>query len=966
MNNIEDWLRSILQQQGRGEREWTDGDGDNDGGWGRGGGREMPRIPRIPKIPLILIGALLLLLSGFTGIVDFYADLLWYRSLGFSSVLWGRILPQVGCFLAFGVAAFLFFRYHWRRAVRIGTDEFRAATGQADATLVPPLYVTGFAALMAFMSAAGNRLDWMVLLRFLHRVPFGETDAIFGRDVAWYVFTLPFVQSLQGWLQGIVMTALMGTGIVYLLCRALRSEGNRIVLVKPARLHLFALGSLLLFLFGLRLWLSRYGLLHSPDGIVHGVGYTDFHVRLPALTLLSVAVLAAAVLLLANFFRPMWKASGALVAALLVLGFLAQGVVPPLVQNYIVKPNEYEREKPFLEHHIAATRRAFGLDRVRTFQMTPAPEVTRADLYEDTETVENIRLWDYAPLLRTYKQLQEIRTYYEFGDVDIDRYRIDGKNRQVMLSLRELDTAQIQNRTWVNAHLEFTHGYGVVMNPVNEMEESGLPVFFMKDLPPKSTVPIRIDRPEIYYGEKPSTYALVRTNVKEFDYPMGDSNVRSTYEGSGGVPIGGVLRKLLFAFHFRDSEIFFTNALTPESRILVRRNVREAVSRIAPFLILDEDMYPVISGGRILWVQDAYTASGAYPYARPLPRASATQAGLREYVGVNYIRNSVKVVIDAYDGSMRFYLVDPDDPIARTWARAFPALFTPAAEVPDEIRAHFRYPEEFFEVQSEMYRIYHMTDTNTYYNREDVWMTTPQGRERRIRPNYVTMQLLDEREPEFTLIAPFLPQGRNNLIGWMAGRCDGAHYGELVVYQFPKQELVFGPPQIEALIDQNTVISSQISLWSQHGSDVIRGDLLVIPVGGSLLYVQPLYLRAERGDLPELKRIILSTGGRVAWGETFEEAVTALFGAGDAGPAASASKPPETQPAVPTREAGEAQPAERALRDLAKDAKTHYEAAQRAARDGDWARYGDELERLGTVLERIETLTGAAEAEPRD
>ncbi|MDL2264314.1 UPF0182 family protein [Synergistaceae bacterium OttesenSCG-928-I11] len=952
--DIEQLLRRMMQ--GHDDREWTEGDGDNEPGWG--GPRREIKMPKVPKLAIVLGFVVFLILIGFSGIVEFYTDLLWFGSLGYATALWRRVLPQFALFGVVAALTFAAYALNWRIAVRIGTDEFRKSTGDDKAILVKPLHVTLAAAVFAVMAGLGAYGDWPQVLQFLHRVPFGNVDPVFGRDVGFYIFSLPFFRILQRFLLNLALISLAGSAIVYMLCRALRSEGTKVVLVRRARFHLFSLAALFAFLFGVGLWMSRYSLLYSPSGIVHGMGYTDFFVKLPALTIMSLAAMAASVLLFVNFFKPMWKLSAVVVGAMLALGVLAQSVLPSLVQNYIVKPNEYEREKKFLEYHIASTRRAFALDGVRTLQVTPAPEVTAQEMYEDSETVENIRLWDYGPLLRTYKQLQEIRTYYDFNDIDIDRYEIDGKNRQVMLSIRELDPAQLQNRTWVNTHLEFTHGYGVVMNPVNEMEEGGLPVFFMKDLPPKSSVPIRIDRPEIYYGEKPNTYALVRTDVREFDYPMGDSNVRSTYEGTGGVEIGSLARRLLYAIKFRDSEILFTDSLRPESRVLYNRNVRQAILTVAPFLILDEDIYPVIIDGKIFWVQDAYTASASYPYSRPLPRNSAIQAGLAAYANVNYIRNSVKITVDAYNGDMTFYVTDPTDPIVRNWMNIFPELFTPQEEIPDDLRAHFRYPEEYFEVQSEIYRIYHMTDTNTYYNREDVWMTTPQGRDRRIRPNYVTMQLMDETRPEFTLIAPFMPMGRNNLIGWMAARCDGKHYGELVVYQFPKQELVYGPPQIEALIDQNTTISSQLSLWSQHGSDVIRGDLLVIPIGDSLLYVQPLYLRAERGDLPELKRIILSTGGRLAWGETFEEAVHELFG----------QRPATATPEVPPTERAERETqqldekhrettGENEVAELAKRARTHYENATEASRNGDWARYGEELSRLEDILRRLERIT---------
>ncbi|MDR3254554.1 MAG: UPF0182 family protein [Synergistaceae bacterium] len=947
MINTDDFLRRLFKAEGK---QWREGNGDNDSGWDSGAGNGGMMRGRI-KFPRVALAALLLVLVVtlcFSGVIDFYTDLLWFSSHGLSSVLWRRILPQVALFAVGLTVTFAVYNFNWRRAARIGNDEFRSMTGLYDAILVRPLYVTIFAALISLFSGFGANLYWPVVLQFLHRVPFGETDAVFGMDVGFYVFTLPFVHIIQKWLANMALFSLLGSAVIYLLCKALRSEGTRIVLVKRARLHLFALSSFFIFLVGIGLWLSRYELLYSPTGIVYGVGYTDFYVRLPALAIISLATVAASMLLLVNFFRPMWKLSAILLVLLLVAGFLAYSLIPSIVQNYIVKPNEYEREKHFIDNHIRATRHAFAFDKITTMQMTPMQEVSISDMDVNSETVENIRLWDYSPLLRTYKQLQEIRTYYDFADIDIDRYKLDGKNRQVMLSVRELDLGHLQNPTWVNTHLEFTHGYGVVMNPVNEIEESGLPVFFMKDLPPRTTVPIVIDRPQIYFGEKPNEYALVKTDVNEFDYPTGDSNSRSTYDGTGGVEVGSLLRRILFAIKFRDSEILFTGAIRPESMILLHRNVRESIREIAPFLILEEDIYPVIIDGHILWIQDAYTVTDLYPYSSPMSRQIAIQSGLAPYSNVNYIRNSVKITVDAYDGTMNFYTADREDPILKSWSGVFPELFKPVSEAPEEVLAHFRYPEEYFEVQSEIYRTYHMTDTNTYYNREDVWMTTPQGQDRRIRPNYVTMQLLDEGDPEFALIAPFMPFGRNNLIGWMAARCDVENYGELIVYQFPKQELVFGPSQIEALIDQNTVISSQISLWSQRGSDVIRGDLLVIPIGKSLLYVQPLYLRAERGDLPELKRIILSTGGRVAWGETFDKAVTELFGVSVMPP--PVVEEPVSPPETPTQEKPEL---DEALLRLAKDAKEHYDKAQKAIKSGDWTTFGIELDILGEILEAI-------------
>ncbi|MDR1917263.1 MAG: UPF0182 family protein [Synergistaceae bacterium] len=934
---------------GDGDRSWTQGAGDNFFGGAAWSGRGDAPMPLLPKILLIALGLLVIFFVGLGGFVAFYTDLLWFESQGFGSVLWYRFFYQAALFAACALATFVVCSFNWIRAARIGMLEYRAATGGLDSVWMRPCLAWLAACIFALLDGFGSMSNWPVAMRFLYGNPFGESDAIFGMDIGFYVFSLPFLNILLKWLTGLFILTLCGCFVVYMLTRSLRSEQGKITLIRDARLHLAALASICIFLFGCGLWLSRYELLYSPSGIVYGMGYTDRFIRLPLLTAVSLTMIASSAVILANFYRPMWRVSIGVVGGIFLVGLLAQVLLPQVVQNYIVKPNEYEYEKKFLEYHIKSTRRAFSIDDVKIFQMTPEPEVSYAEMQSESDTVENIRLWDYSPLLRTYKQLQEIRTYYDFADIDIDRYDIDGRSQQVMLSARELDTSQLQSRTWVNMHLEFTHGYGVVMNPVNEMEEGGLPSFFIKDLPPKSSFPISIERPQIYYGEKPESYALVKTDVNEFDYPMGDSNIRSSYEGTGGVEIGTLARRLLYALRFRDSEIFFTGSLRPDSRILYNRNIKEAIRTAAPYLILEDDAYPIITNGRILWLQDAYTASSHYPYSRPLYGPGVTRAGLDSYIGVNYIRNSVKITVDAYDGAMKFYITDDSDPIIRAWAGIFPAQFEPLENAPLDIRSHFRYPEEFFEVQSEVYRVYHMTDTNTYYNREDVWMTTPQGQERRIRPNYVTMQLLDEDSPEFVMIAPFMPFGRSNLIGWMAGRSDGQRYGELVVYQFPKQELIFGPAQIEALIDQNTEISSQLSLWSQRGSDVIRGDLLVIPIARSLLYVQPLYLKAERGELPELKRVILSTGGRVAWGETFDEAVASLFGASTS---EIPSAPGKISAVESSSETGDT------LRDLIKSARMHFDAALRASRAGEWASYGIELDNLAEVLGKLEYLTG--------
>ncbi len=938
--DINDLLRELL---GRGRREWTDGNGDNGSGWS--GERRRPpdiRLPKVKKIWLAAGGIFILFAFLLPWLAGFMTDLYWFEANGYDSVFWRRIFAQLELFAAALVPGFAVYFLNWREAWK------RGAAFIGDAPGGPPPGKTGrLVAAAAFVVAAVNALSavgmWDGFLKFLNPVPFGETDPLFGIDVGFYVFTLPFVRFIQGWVLGVLLLALAGSCAVYFMTRALSFQNGRPYAVPAARLHLTLLGAAILALWGAGYWLDRYELLFSPTGVVWGAGYTDVNIILPALSVLAFAMFAAAVLLCVNFFKPMWKLSAVIVGALILIGWGSRTIVPGVVQQYIVKPNEYELEKPYLGYHLDYTRRGFGLSSVRSVAFSPDNEITLKELAEGEDTVRNIRMWDYSPLLRTYRQLQAIRTYYNFVDVYVDRYDIGGASRQIMIGVRDLDLSNLQNPTWVNTHLEFTHGYGVVMNPVNEIASGGLPHFFMKDIPVKSEIDIALERPEVYFGPWSGTYVLVKTNVKEFDYPMGDSNVRSVYEEEGGVPIGSIWRRLLFTLRYRDTEILFTGALTPESRILYNRDVLSALYKVAPFLIYDLDTYPVIIDGRLKWMQDAFTCSDRYPYSKPFTTGDRL---LRHFAGVNYLRNSVKAVVDAYTGRMEFYAVDGDDPVIRSWMKIFPGLFREKGEMSEKLWAHARYPEDFFEVQTDVYCTYHMTDTNTYYNREDVWEVTPSGRERRIEPNYVTMKLWGENNAEFAIIVPYMPLGRNNLIGWMAGRCDPGRYGELLVYEFPKQKLIYGPAQVEALIDQNPEISAQLSLWSQRGSDVIRGDILVVPIGKSLLYVQPLYLKAETGELPELKRVIVSTGGRVAWAENFGGALEKLMGGkakpGDATPAAR-----ERRDEAPANAPAGGLPA------LIGEAQRLYDASQSAQRAGDWAAYGENIRRLGEILRRM-------------
>lgn len=944
--DINDLFRNIKN----GGREWTTGDGDNGSGWDDGSSpaREI-KIPKLNKF-WFLVGSLFVLFGiVLPSIADFMTNLYWFEAQGFQSVFWRRFWVKWELFAAAFVPAFAVYALNWSIAFRRSSARLVEMTRDEEAkTRFLRRALIGAAFVAALLNALNAMGMWHEFLKFMNPTAFGETDPLFKVDIGFYVFSLPFIKFVQVWARGLLMLSLIGSAAIYFSKRLISFQPGSYYFAPEARLHLTLLGALILVLWGVGYWIARYELLFSPTGVVFGAGYTDTHVILPALTILAFAMFAAAALLCVNFFRPMWKLSLIVIGVLFVTGVAARTLLPGIVQQYRVKPNEYEMEKPYLSYHLDYTRRAFGLSGVKSVSFTPEAEVTPQELNDDNETVQNIRLWDYSPLLRTYRQLQAIRTYYDFNDVYIDRYLIGGKSRQVMLGVRELELSKLQNPTWVNTHLEFTHGYGVVMNPVNEIASGGLPYFFMKDLPVRSTVDIPLTRPEIYFGTNLSSYVLVKTDVKEFDYPMGDSNVRSEYIGDGGVSIGSFWRKLLFTLKFRDTEILFTGALNEKSRVLYNRSVRRAFEDIAPFLIYDAETYPVLVDGRIKWMQDAFTWSDRYPYSKPFESGDSTLSLFR---GVNYIRNSVKAVADAYTGRMEFYVVNDKDPLIRSWMKIFPELFKDKSQMSETLLRHMRYPEDFFEVQTEVFCTYHMTDTNTYYNREDVWEVTPVGREHRVRPNYVTVKLWGEKTPEFSIIVPYMPLGRDNLIGWMAGRCDAERYGELMVYQFPKQKLIYGPGQVEALIDQNPEISAQLSLWSQRGSDVIRGDLLVVPIGKSLLYVQPLYLKAEKGELPELKRVIVSTGGRVAWAENFGGALEKLMrqrvSVSTGTTTVTASSPAAQHSGVADENIGA----------LAAEAQALYEAAQNAQRAGEWGQYGEKIKRLGEVIGRIKEIS---------
>jgi uncharacterized membrane protein (UPF0182 family) len=712
-----------------------------------------------------------------------------------------------------------------------------------------------------------------------------------------------------------------------------------------------------------------FNLLYSPRGVVIGANYTDMNASRWALwaqmIMMTLAALAMAYNILRLDLRPLLITGGLWLAAAVLMG----GVYPGILQRFTVEPNEIELERPYIEYNIDATRLAFNLNNIETRTFEIGDPITQDEIFNNEGILNNVRLWDYRPLQDSYDQLQTLRTYYQFTEIDIDRYEINGQTRQVMLAGRELNKNDLPSRSWVNEHLEFTHGYGVVMNPVDQVTSNGRPAFFIQDLPPKSNIDLTVTRPEIYYGELSNDVVFVGSGYEEFSYPSGSENVYSSYEGSGGVSLDTALKRIAFAIREGDANILLSDEITPDTRIQYNRQVSQRVKIIAPFLQLDSDPYLVVTdNGRLVWMIDAYTSSNRFPFATGINPATLNILDTR--LPINYIRNAVKVTIDAYDGNVTYYIADPNDPIIRSYARAFPSLFQPLAEMPTDLQSHIRYPEDLFIIQRQQYLKYHMLDVRVFYNQEDLWEVatevfattsttgiTDDNKEQIMEPYYVLLPLPGETESEYLLIQPYTPSGKDNMVAWLAARSDPPNYGQLVVYELPKQELVLGPIQIESLIDQDTEISQQLTLWDQRGSSVIRGNLIVMPIHDNFLYVEPIYLRSESSALPELKRVIVSSNEHIVMRETLGEALTALFEA-DGGTVVSTiiedivvDEPTESP--TDTTSSNE----DLSFDELVQSANAHFEAAQTAQRSGDWAAYGTELEALGRDLQRLEELS---------
>ena len=876
----------------------------------------------------------------------FLVDWLWFSAIGYFSIFRTIIVAEAEVFIAVFITTAIILLVNGSLAFRFAQSEWTQHRAEFESrptsvsTLPEVLEFTRYklpwpgvivfgACVLAALVAWGEVDNWRVLLQFLYQAPYGASDPLYNKDIGFYLFALPAYIAIKNWMLLTLFLSAVFAGAIYWVHGGIVYTVQRRSMSPTAIAH----GSVLLgLLFAVKAWsygLDRYLLLYGDNGVVVGASYTDIYVGLPVLWLLVglsiVATFATWVNVRARTYRI------PIAAVVLVFGgsFLLSSVIPGLFKRVFVKPNELELERPYIQRNIALTQQAYNLHQITAKPFPAEQDLTLKTIESNKATIENIRLWDWQPLMDAYMQLQEIRTYYKFHDVDIDRYWLDGAYQSVMLSARELKSSLLppNAQTWVNTRVLFTHGNGVVMGPVTRKTADGLPVFYLRDIPPVSTGGPEIREPRIYYGEETNSYVIVRGSTPEFDYPKGKDNIYAAYDGTGGIPIGGIFRKNLFAWHFGDINLLLSSYITDDSRIMIRRDIQEQVRTIAPFLRLDHDPYLVISGRKLYWIQDAYTTSDYFPYAQPVQK-----------LGLNYIRNSVKIVIDAYNGTVDFYLIDAADPIARTYQRIFPALFKPFAAMPPDLQTHIRYPEDLFRIQAQVFQAYPLEAADVFYNRADLWQSPREpadGGTTLMAPYYIVMRLPGEAQAEFFLMLPMVPSRRDNMIAWLAARCDPPDYGKLIVYEFPKDKLVYGPFQIEALINQNTEISQQLTLWNQMGSRVIRGNLLVIPIENSILYVSPLYLRAAEGQLPELKRVIAAYGDRVVMKETLAEALSALFESGTA-PSAS-TRTPQAAPSA----------------EQAREALDHFHQAIERLKSGDWTGFGAQLDAMRGILENL-------------
>ena len=889
------------------------------------------RFGKIVPIALIVIFFLF-----FSKLVGLYVNWLFFTEVGYGQVFGTIFSAQAAAGLVSGIVAFLWLAANILLTLRVPLPSVDIMfLGQTRVSVdlrafdrfFKPVGITG-AVVIGLFSAVWGTSIWQHLLVAYHSVGTGLTDPVLGKDLGFYLFTLPLLEIANSYAGFLLFLTLVASAVSYALRGALMISRSGFTINGNAKKHLAVLGALFLLKIAFGFYLDTFELLYSSHTVIVGAGYTDVHAKLVILRLLAALTTISAFVFAGALLAGRLKLILSTIGIIVVISVVGLGIYPALLQNIRVAPNELVMEKPFIDHHIRLTRFGYDLQNVDVRPFDVSYTLTAKDLQKNQPTMNNVRLWDEKPLYKTFGQLQQIRTYYKFNNVDDDRYTINGQYRQVMLSARELSYGDLPSKSWINEKFVFTHGNGVAMSYVNRITREGLPEFIIRDIPPASSTDVKVALPEIYYGELTEDYVIANTKIPEFSYPTSEGNTYSSYKGSGGVNLDSFLKKVVFSSFFRTAKIVLSSDITGKSKILYNRDVTQRVQAIAPFLMLDSDPYIVLSKeGKLFWIIDAYTVSSRLPYSKPLKNR------------VNYMRNSVKAVVDAYNGSLSFYISDVKDPFIQVYSAIFPTMFRPLSAMPQDLREHIRFPKDLFKVQTSLYGTYHMDDAKVFYNKEDLWEVPVHG-EKQMEPYYLIMKLPEQKNEEYVLLTPYTPSKRDNLAAWFAARCDGENYGKLVVYTFPRDRLVFGPRQIDARIDQDSYISQQLTLWGQRGSQVIRGRLLIIPVETSLLYIQPLYLAAEdKGGLPELRRVIVAYENEVVMEETLEQCLVRLFGG------RRATQSPETPQPAPEKKAS--------VTDLSKQAMGVFEKAKELQRQGDWAGYGEQLKKLEALLKQL-------------
>ncbi len=883
---------------------------------------------------IILLGFIFLILPLLFSLLNLYTDWLFFTETGYTSVFIKTLSTKIGTGLSFGIAFLFFILVNITIANKTNFPQtdisviegvinpFKASGIEK---IVKPLTIIA-GVVMAFFAAQWGAFRWEDFLLFKNSLSIGTNDPLLAKDIGFYLFRLPFIETLNGFASFTLLLTMIAVAGNYFLRGGIFIVGRLISVDSKVKKHIGILAGFVILNIGFGFYLDTFRLMFSEHGAFFGAGYSDIHAKLFFYRILIFITPLAGIVFTAGILRGSRRLTffpPVLVLSVYIIGIM---IYPSVLQKFKVAPNELALETPFIEQNIKFTRLGYNLDKIEVRPFDVDYNLSGKDIEKNDATIKNIRLWDHSPLLRTYSQLQQIRTYYKFADVDNDRYTLNGEYMQVMLAPRELSYNDLPSKTWINERLIFTHGNGLTLGPVSRISSEGLPEFMIKDIPPVSQVDLTVTRPEIYYGELSNNYVIAKTKVPEFSYPTSEGNVYTTYEGSGGVRLDSLFKRALFSMKFKTEKILLSSDISGDSKILYYRNILDRVRTVAPFLLFDQDPYLIVKkDGRLAWIADAYTVSDRMPYSKPMERR------------FNYIRNSVKVVIDAYNGSMDFYVSDPSDILIKVYSKIFPDIFKSLKEMPDELRQHIRYPHRLLQIQASMFAAYHMTDPKVFYNKENLWEVPAFG-EIFMEPYYTIMKLPDEKKEEYILLLPYTPAKRDNLAAWLAARCDEPNYGKLLIYTFPRDRLIFGPKQVDARINQDSYISQQLTLWGQHGSEVIRGSLLVIPIERSLLYVQPLYLAAsDKVGLPELRRVIAAYENDVVMEENLDLALQRLFG---------------TKTIVGKSDIT-AEDVKSTTSELAKEAMRVFERAIELQRQGNWAGYGDEIKKLEQLLKRI-------------